>query len=103
MQSYYFNQNRASSTLNISGLDNSKLYDLELFGSRTATERYTDFTVNGVTKQLDAGSNSTQVVIFTGIAPTNGEIAFSFKNGRGSNGTLSGFGYFSGGRIIEKA
>ncbi|MEA1083200.1 sialate O-acetylesterase [Sphingomonas sp. CD22] len=103
MQSYYFNQNQASSTLKISGLDNSKLYDLELFGSRTATERYTDFTVNGVTKQLDAGNNSTQVVTFTGIAPTNGEIAFSFKNGRGSNGTLSGFGYFSGGRIIEKA
>ena len=102
LQSYYFNQNQASSTLKIAGLDPTKVYDLELTGSRTATDRYTDFTVNGVTKQLDAGNNTTQVVTFSKIAPnSSGEITFSFKNGKGANGVQSGFGYFSGGRLIE--
>ncbi|NYD88756.1 sialate O-acetylesterase [Sphingomonas melonis] len=102
LQSYYFNQNQASSTLKIAGLDPTKVYDLELTGSRTATDRYTDFTVNGVTKQLDAGNNTTQVVTFAKVAPNlSGEITFSFKAGRGANNVLSGFGYFSGGRLIE--
>jgi hypothetical protein len=110
LQSYYFNQNQATSTLKIAGLDTTKAYDLELTGSRTAADRYTDFIVNGVTKQLNAGfveangspGNTSQVVTFSKIVPNaSGEITFSFTKGTGPNGVVSGFGYFSGGRIIE--
>jgi RHS repeat-associated protein len=82
----------------LTGLDNSKVYDLRIFGSRSApsTDREGLYTVNGQQKILQAANNSSRTVLFDNIAPINGIITINFNVAPGS-----AFGYINVMDIIE--
>lgn len=74
----------ASSTpaqIELSGLEDYRTYDIKLYGytssATTTTERrYTQYTIGGVTQELEVAENNDpgDYVEFLNISPTNGEI-----------------------------
>ncbi len=75
-------------TLTLSGLDNTKVYNLAFLGS--LNEYWfanTTYTINGSSKVLSATKNSSNLARFTGIQPTGGSIVINVKKGTGLNVT----------------
>lgn len=86
--SSYFTGSRI---LTISGLDNAGKYDIELYASRSSTERgTTEFTVG--TKEISdsTDNNQTHVAIFSSVATNNGSVAITISNPSAYN-YLNGF------------
>lgn len=90
-----------SADFSITGLDASKKYDLEFYGSRSGTSelRKTQIILNGVTKiyqnTTSDSKGSTDGAIFTDIVPSNNAIAFNLNKNTG------GFGYLGIVKISE--
>lgn len=97
--SYWYTESTIpSSTMRLSGLDDTKTYTLEMVPSRVGASppRPTLFTVNGASKSVEAANNSTLSALFSNVVPVNGEITITFGNGSGS-----AFGYIDGMTIVE--
>jgi RHS repeat-associated protein len=88
----------AGGTYRLNGLDDSKKYDLRVFGSRSSVSdaRAGVFTVNGQLKTLEAANNTTQTLLFSNIVPSAGKIVINFNVAAGST-----FGYINVLDIIE--
>ncbi len=75
----------SSTIITLSGLDNTKLYNISILGSRNefwfanTIYRVTTGSPNGVDKTLNTRKNTNGVVRFTGIAPSGGTIAISVR------------------------
>jgi hypothetical protein len=68
--------------IKISGLENSKTYNIKLFGYTSAglnesTRDYTDYTIGINTKSLLVSGNITDTIEFLDVLPTNGEVEVS--------------------------
>ncbi len=68
--------------IKIYGLENSKTYNIKLFGYTSAglndnIRDYTDYTIGATTKSLLVSGNITDTVEFLDVLPTNGEIEVS--------------------------
>lgn len=71
-------------TVTFSGLDNSKTYQIDLFGSYSNTWGWiTSYRINGTTKTLDVNQNTQNMSTFTGLSPTSGEIDIDFISSNG--------------------
>ncbi|UII19715.1 fibronectin type III domain-containing protein [Fulvivirga ligni] len=77
----FWESSTSNRRIKLSGLDNSKNYNLVFFGSRDGSgSRYADYTVGSSTVSLNASGNSTNVATIAGIAPdVNGEIIITVK------------------------
>lgn len=85
-----------SRTLTLSGLDNSKQYDLELYASRNGvTGNRTRFTIDS--KQIDivSDNNKTNKASFVSLTPTSGKIVVTLAN-------LSTYNYLNGFTLTQK-
>ncbi len=62
------------------GLDPTATYEIRVGGART-TQQFQEFVLNGVTKVVSSQNTRTTqaIAIFTGIAPTDGAIRFTWK------------------------
>lgn len=88
----YSNVNR---TLTISGLDNSKTYNLELYASRKGiSNNTTRFTAGGRTIDVKTDDNLDQKASFTSVAPVNGQIVVSLTK-------LNTYNYLNGFMLSE--
>lgn len=77
MSGYYYSVTSSApqKTVRISGLNNSKSYNLVFFGSRAYTKaQVTHFTAGGQTVSLDATYNSTETVQINNLSPNQGVI-----------------------------
>ena len=71
----YSSYSTSSRTLTISGLDNSKTYDLELYASRNgSTNNSTRFTVGGSSISIKTDNNAANKAAFTSLVPAGGQI-----------------------------
>lgn len=84
----------------IAGLNNAKVYDIKLFGTRTGgTGRNVIFTVNGVAQpQQDMGDNTSRVTTVTDVAPVGGVITITTELGSPNNN----FVYLTATEIAER-
>lgn len=84
----------------VSGLQSNATYKIRLYGSRMTTsvnDRTTVFTINGVSKELQARNNVDGYVEFTHCVPTNGSLDVNVSRKSGSYG-----GYFGVLDIIKE-
>jgi len=110
--SYFYTTNTNGMTVTISSLDNSKVYDLYLYGCQDFSgqgngtfPRGSTFVVGGVSKQtIGVDTNcaggtfylgSTHVV-YNSVAPTAGSIVITIKPG-----AVDGIGFFNGFQLKE--
>jgi Right handed beta helix region len=71
----YASYSTSSRTLTISGLDNSKKYDLELYASRSGVSNNTTrFTIGTQAIDIKTDNNLTKKAAFTGLVPSSGKI-----------------------------
>ena len=85
IKSYWWIEQVEVATLKFDNLDLGLQYDFTFFGSRTATSRGTDFTVNGTTVILDAANNTTQTVAINNISPNaDGQIIVDMTSMKGA-------------------
>jgi len=68
-------------TVEYSGLDDAKAYDITEFGSRSSTGRSTKWTINGVSIIVDVSSNTSRVALFEKVRPSGGKIIVDFTAG----------------------
>ncbi|MBL0739818.1 fibronectin type III domain-containing protein [Chryseolinea lacunae] len=73
----------------ISGLDNSKVYNLRIFGSRlyVGDSRKGTFTINGQQQILETANNTSQTIVFKGMVPVSGTLTINFAVATGSTFT----------------
>lgn len=93
----YGSYSGSSRTLTLSGLDNSKVYDIVLYSSRSGRTDSSAFTINGTRYAVYHGNNKSTAVTFSSIYPTGGNIVVTIANGTGG-----AFNYLNGFSIIEK-
>ncbi len=85
-----------NSTITLSGLDNSKLYNITILGSRNefwfanTIYRVTSGTPNSSDRTLNTRKNTSGVVRFVGIAPSSGNIIISVRKDGTFESTASG-------------
>jgi hypothetical protein len=76
--------------LTITGLDNSKLYDVKLYASRASITSVQKWTVNGTVKTQDIKDNRTVTTDFLNVVPVNGTVVIRVEGNTGSTvGNLS--------------
>jgi len=76
----YTTNSSTPSEFRFSGLDNAKKYRIEIFGSRSSTNRIGDISIDGINYfSYDASNNSTLTHVFDDVSPTGGEITYYFK------------------------
>jgi len=93
----YASYSSSNRTLTISGLDNSKTYDLELYASRNGTSNNTSrFTVGTTTVDVLTDNNVSNKASFVSIVPVNGQIVVSIAK-------LNTYNYINGFTLIENA
>lgn len=83
----------------LTGLDNTKTYDIRIFGSRlpVSDTRVALYTINGQQQTLEGANNTSQTVLFSNIVPASGVITIGFAAASGST-----FGYLNVMDITEK-
>jgi titin len=91
---------QSGGTYRVSGLDNGKVYNIRLFGSRlyVGDSRKDVFTIKGQQQSLETANNTTQTVVFSGIAPVSGAITIDLTVATGST-----FGYINVMDIVESS
>lgn len=69
--------------IQLSNLDTDKLYNIQVLGGRAGSgERVTNYSVNGVTEQIQCMRNTDQTASFTSVSPdANGTIDVEFAEG----------------------
>ena len=88
----YASNATTSRTLTISGLSTSKIYSLDLYGSRNNySGNQTVFTIAGVSQTISTYKNLTAKAAFTNLTPnTSGQIIVTIKNNQSYN-YINGF------------
>lgn len=91
---------QSGGTYRLNGLDNGKVYNIRLFGSRlyVGDSRKDLFTIKGQQQSLETTNNTTQTIVFTNIAPVSGAITIDFTVATGST-----FGYINVMDIVENS
>ena len=88
---WYTSQTNNIIVMRFSGLDNAKVYDFSIFGSRASAANA--FTLNtqigATTKSLSTSMNSTLTTEFTDIAPSSGIIDLTFTTNTSQSGFIS--------------
>ena len=82
-------------TNTLNGLDNTKLYDIQLYASRGNAGQTTRFTVNGTNVDIATNSNFTNIATFSNIAPSAGKIVITIAN-------VATYNYLNGFTLTEK-
>lgn len=78
-------------TLTIKGLDNTAMYNIELYSSRNRTDgQKTVFTINGMSKTINTDRNFSYAAIFSSVMPQNGQLIIQLAN-TGLYNYLNGF------------
>lgn len=78
----------AGAVLTLSGLTNTKRYNITLLGSRNEFWfANTLYVINGVTKKLNTSKNKNNTIKFAGIQPSGGVITISIKRAASENST----------------
>ncbi|PIB34631.1 hypothetical protein BFP72_04005 [Reichenbachiella sp. 5M10] len=80
MNTYLADNSTLNKEMVLSGLDESKTYELVFFGSRAAVSdaRVSIYTVNGVSVNLNVSNNSSETATISAIKPNeDGEIRFT--------------------------
>jgi lysophospholipase L1-like esterase/dienelactone hydrolase len=79
-------------TLIISGLNNTKRYNLEVYGSRTGTTaNSTRYIVGSTTLTINVGNNYANKATFSNLAPSAGQIRLTMERTNGSYNYINGF------------
>jgi hypothetical protein len=82
-------------TLTISGLDNSKTYNLEIYASRKGTSNNTSrFTIGATSIDVKTDDNLTNAASFTSLVPSGGQITVSISK-------LNAYNYVNGFTLTE--
>jgi len=86
-QDSLFTREGETITLTFSGLVDTKVYNLLIYGAAGNTGNQSDFTINGVTKSITATvNNASEVVEFDAVAPSSQTITLVFSgSGGGEN------------------
>jgi hypothetical protein len=93
----YASYSTSNRTLTISGLDNSKTYNLELYASRSGTSNNTSrFTVGGVNRDILTDNNTANAASFSSLTPSGGQIIISISK-------LNSYNYINGFTLTENA
>jgi hypothetical protein len=92
----------APAKIKIYGLNNSKNYNIKLFGNTSATGKTgdsatTQYTIGGVIKELYVRENTLNNVTFTNIVPVSGEIEITIN----PKVAAWGYGFLNAMEIIE--
>ena len=92
----YASYSTTNRTLTISGLDNSKTYNLEIYASRTgASNNTTRFTIGASSIDVKTDDNMSTKASFASLVPSNGQITVSISK-------LNTYNYINGFMITEK-
>ncbi|MBO9684317.1 MAG: T9SS type A sorting domain-containing protein [Flavisolibacter sp.] len=93
----YASYSTSNRTLTISGLDNSKTYNLELYASRSgASNNTTRFTIGSTSVDIKTDDNTSTKAAFTSLVPSNGQITISLSK-------LNTYNYINGWMLTENA
>ena len=93
----YASYSTTSRILTISGLDNSKTYNLEIYASRKGvTNNTTRFTIGSVLIDIVTDNNLVNKASFTNLVPTSGQIIVNIAR-------LNEFNYLSGFILSENS
>lgn len=91
----YASYSTTSRTLTISGLDNSKTYNLELYASRKgATNNTTRFTIGALSVDIVTDNNLSNAASFSSLTPSGGQIEISISK-------LNAYNYLNGFILTE--
>jgi hypothetical protein len=96
---YQYVNDSTVATYTVSGLDNSKTYDLEFLPSRTSgSSRVSEYSADGFVTSVtvDAYDNSTLTGIISAVSPVGGAITFEVRAESGSS-----YGYINAARVVE--
>jgi len=92
----YASYSTSNRTLTISGLDNSKTYNLELYASRSgATNNTTRFVIGSTTVDVKTDNNTSTKASFSSLVPSNGQITISISK-------LNTYNYINALMLTEK-
>lgn len=92
----YASYSSSNRTLTISGLDNSKTYDLELYASRSgASNNTTRFTIGSASIDVKTDDNLSNKASFTSLVPSNGQITINISK-------LNAYNYINGLMLTQK-
>jgi hypothetical protein len=80
----------------LKGLDNTKLYDIQLYSSRANPGQTTRFTINGLNVDVATNNNFTNIAAFNNIAPVSGRIIITLTS-------LASYNYLNGFTLTEKS
>ena len=92
----YASYSTSTRTVTLNGLNNTLVYDLELYASRANSGNSTRFIINGVSVTVVTDQNKTVKVNFTDIAPSNGRIVITLER-------VGTYNYLNGFVLAEKA
>jgi len=93
----YASYSTSNRTLTISGLDNSKTYNLELYASRSGTSNNTTrFTAGGINSDVLTDNNTANKASFTSLVPSGGQITVTITK-------LNAYTYINGFMLTENA
>lgn len=91
----YTSYSTSNRTLTLSGLDNDKTYDLEIFASRRGVSNNTTrFTLGSTTINVVTDNNLDQSATFNSISPSGGQIVLNISR-------LNTFNYMNGFILTE--
>ncbi len=79
----------------LSGLDNTKTFNLEIYASRNGTGNSTRFTIGTISKTVLTDRNYNNRVVFTGIGPVGGQIRLTIER-------LNTYNYINGFTLSEE-
>ncbi len=83
--------NGTARAIRFNGLEDSKRFTLRAFASREAvTGRLVDYAVGGVTQTVDVGGNTTNLSVFTNLAPVGGVMELVATENNSANFTYIG-------------
>jgi hypothetical protein len=88
----YSSYSTITRTLTITGLDNTRKYNLQFYASRQRTDgQKTTFTIGTQSVTVSTDNNSTSAAIFSSVSPTGGAIAIKLVSSGGAYNYLNGF------------
>ncbi len=80
--------------ITISGLNNTKKYNLEVYGSRKGTGNSTKYTVSGTSINILTDNNYSNKAVFNNLTPVSGQIKLSIER-------LNTYNYINGFILTE--
>lgn len=70
-------------SIEVDGLDDSKVYNFKFIGSSTFSEGETRYIIGNESVSLDVWNNTSELVQISGISPTNGSIIIDMEKATG--------------------